>query len=241
MKAIGLLLCWAAECCNSLCVWLSIRNAFYTYQMDSSDDGSVFENVNAPARTPRPPLCRHLRRGAGIRHGEAASRDNDAPENIVQVAPLVQLGQVRGNNGFYLALAQELAAPFHTGDKRLANRARQLGIDWVIWVGEGWVHSKGSSPGASMSVCVSINASMHKRIAPLNAVIFSSSGWLWSALARITAWLAIGDDCLDALKIADGKIGGKPKKRLADFRLLYGRSDPVRRHRNSCRTPNRCA
>jgi predicted nucleic acid-binding protein len=49
----------------------------------------------------------------------------------------VQLGQMRAYDGFYLALAQALAAPLYTGDKRLANGARQLGIDWVIWVGEG--------------------------------------------------------------------------------------------------------
>lgn len=47
----------------------------------------------------------------------------------------VQLGQVRAYDGFYLALAQALTASLYTGDKRLANGARQLGIDWVIWVG----------------------------------------------------------------------------------------------------------
>lgn len=49
----------------------------------------------------------------------------------------VQLGQVRAYDGFYLALAQALTAPLYTGDKRLANSAQQLGIDWVIWMGEG--------------------------------------------------------------------------------------------------------
>jgi predicted nucleic acid-binding protein len=47
-----------------------------------------------------------------------------------------QLGQARAYDGFYLALAQELAAPLYTGDRRLANGARQLGMDWVLWVGE---------------------------------------------------------------------------------------------------------
>lgn len=47
-----------------------------------------------------------------------------------------RLGQARTYDGFYLALAQDLAAPLYTGDKRLANGARQLGVDWVIWVGE---------------------------------------------------------------------------------------------------------
>lgn len=47
-----------------------------------------------------------------------------------------RLGQARAYDGFYLALAQELAAPLYTGDKRLVHGARQLGVNWVIWVGE---------------------------------------------------------------------------------------------------------
>lgn len=47
-----------------------------------------------------------------------------------------RLGQMRAYDGFYLALAQTLAAPLYTGDRRLANGARQIGIDWVIWIGE---------------------------------------------------------------------------------------------------------
>ena len=47
-----------------------------------------------------------------------------------------RLGQVRGYDGFYLALAQESAAPLYTGDKRLANAGRQMGIEWIAWVGD---------------------------------------------------------------------------------------------------------
>jgi predicted nucleic acid-binding protein len=47
-----------------------------------------------------------------------------------------RLGQVRAYDGFYLALAHELAAPLFTGDRRLANAGRQIGLDWIVWVGE---------------------------------------------------------------------------------------------------------
>lgn len=46
-----------------------------------------------------------------------------------------RLGQVRAYDGFYLALAQESAAPLYTGDKRLVNAGRQIGIEWIVWVG----------------------------------------------------------------------------------------------------------
>ena len=39
-------------------------------------------------------------------------------------------------DSFYLALAEQSNAAFWTADKRLANRARQLGAAWVSWVGE---------------------------------------------------------------------------------------------------------
>ena len=47
-----------------------------------------------------------------------------------------QFGQARAYDGFYLALAQEMAAPLYTGDRRLANRAQQLNVNWIIWVGD---------------------------------------------------------------------------------------------------------
>lgn len=47
-----------------------------------------------------------------------------------------RLGQVRAYDGFYCALAEESAAPLYTGDRRLANAGRQLGVDWIVWVGD---------------------------------------------------------------------------------------------------------
>jgi predicted nucleic acid-binding protein len=46
-----------------------------------------------------------------------------------------RLGHSRAYDGFYLALADGLGAPFYTGDKRLANGAQQLGLSWVQWIG----------------------------------------------------------------------------------------------------------
>ena len=46
-----------------------------------------------------------------------------------------RLGQVRAYDGFYCALAEESAAPFYTGDRRLANGGRQLGVEWIVWGG----------------------------------------------------------------------------------------------------------
>jgi predicted nucleic acid-binding protein len=39
-------------------------------------------------------------------------------------------------DSLYVALAEQRHAEFWTGDKRLVNRARQLKLDWVHWVGE---------------------------------------------------------------------------------------------------------
>ena len=47
-----------------------------------------------------------------------------------------RLGQACAYDGFYCALAAESAAPFYTGDRRLANGGRQLGVDWIVWVGD---------------------------------------------------------------------------------------------------------
>lgn len=42
-----------------------------------------------------------------------------------------RLGTTAAYDGAYLALADELAAPFWTADRRLFNGARALGADWV--------------------------------------------------------------------------------------------------------------
>jgi len=36
----------------------------------------------------------------------------------------------------YLALAEQLNAPFWTADRRLVNGAQQVGVTWVHWIGE---------------------------------------------------------------------------------------------------------
>ena len=46
------------------------------------------------------------------------------------------LGQSKAYDSQYLALAEQEGAELWTGDQRLANRANQLGIGWVHWVGE---------------------------------------------------------------------------------------------------------
>ena len=47
-----------------------------------------------------------------------------------------RLQQMVAYDGFYLAVAEQLDAPFWTADKRLANNARQLGVKWVRWIGD---------------------------------------------------------------------------------------------------------
>ena len=47
-----------------------------------------------------------------------------------------RLGQAKAYDAFYLALAEQLGAEFWTADKRLYNRARQVGADFVRLVGE---------------------------------------------------------------------------------------------------------
>ncbi len=46
------------------------------------------------------------------------------------------LGQRKAYDAFYLALAERLGCEFWTGDKRLYNRARQVGADFVRMLGE---------------------------------------------------------------------------------------------------------
>lgn len=47
-----------------------------------------------------------------------------------------RLQQVRAYDAFYLALAERLQVEFWTADRRLANAAQQLGVNWVHWIGE---------------------------------------------------------------------------------------------------------
>lgn len=47
-----------------------------------------------------------------------------------------RLGQSKAYDAFYLALAERLGYEFWTGDKRLYNRARQIGADFVRTLGE---------------------------------------------------------------------------------------------------------
>lgn len=47
-----------------------------------------------------------------------------------------RLGQYQAYDGFYIALAEKLDVPFWTTDQRLVNRAHQLNISWVHWIGE---------------------------------------------------------------------------------------------------------
>ena len=45
-----------------------------------------------------------------------------------------RLNQMAVYDSFYLAAAEFLNAPLWTADKRLANAAKQLGVDWVHWM-----------------------------------------------------------------------------------------------------------
>ena len=45
-----------------------------------------------------------------------------------------RLEQNKAYDGQYLALAEELGAAFWSADKRLVNRMRQLGINWVFGI-----------------------------------------------------------------------------------------------------------
>lgn len=47
-----------------------------------------------------------------------------------------RLQQARAYDAFYIALAERLQAEFWTADRRLANAAQQLGVNWVHWIGE---------------------------------------------------------------------------------------------------------
>jgi predicted nucleic acid-binding protein len=47
-----------------------------------------------------------------------------------------QLTQKPAYDSFFFATAERLSAEFWTADQRLVNRAQQLGISWVHWMGE---------------------------------------------------------------------------------------------------------
>ena len=47
-----------------------------------------------------------------------------------------RLGQARAYDAQYLVLAEQMGATLWTADQRLVNRALQLGVNWVRWVGE---------------------------------------------------------------------------------------------------------
>lgn len=47
-----------------------------------------------------------------------------------------RIGQAKTYDAHYLALAAQENAEFWTADKRLVNGVRQLGVDWIHWIGE---------------------------------------------------------------------------------------------------------
>lgn len=47
-----------------------------------------------------------------------------------------RLGQARAYDSQYMALTEQITAELWTADERLRNRARQLDIVWVRWIGE---------------------------------------------------------------------------------------------------------
>jgi len=46
-----------------------------------------------------------------------------------------RINQLVAYDGFYLATAEQLEAHFWTADKRLANAAKGLNLEWVHWMG----------------------------------------------------------------------------------------------------------
>jgi predicted nucleic acid-binding protein len=47
-----------------------------------------------------------------------------------------RLQQKDAYDGFYLAAAEQLDAELWTADQSLVNNSRQIGVDWVHWMGE---------------------------------------------------------------------------------------------------------
>lgn len=52
------------------------------------------------------------------------------------LALAAKLGQSKAYDAFYLALAERLETEFWTMDERLANRCKDLRLEWVHWIGE---------------------------------------------------------------------------------------------------------
>ena len=87
------------------------------------------------------------RRQLTMAQGRAALEDIFALQ--VQILPITEaigrsafdwaerLNQARAYDALYLALAESLPAELWTADRRLVDRARQIGVTWVRWSGEG--------------------------------------------------------------------------------------------------------
>ena len=69
--------------------------------------------------------------GLGV---ELYTEDADSCRRAFTWASL--MNQRQAYDGFYLALAEQLQAEFWTADRRMANTTRNLGVEWVHWVGE---------------------------------------------------------------------------------------------------------
>lgn len=86
------------------------------------------------------------RRQLSMAQGRAALEDIFALQ--VRILPITEaigraafewaerLNQARAYDALYLALAESLQAELWTADHRLADRARQIGVNWVRWIGE---------------------------------------------------------------------------------------------------------
>ena len=71
-------------------------------------------------------------------HGLRVEIINEDEELSLRALELAgKLGQSKGYDAFYLALAEKLVVDFWTMDQRLANRCKKdLKLNWVHWVGE---------------------------------------------------------------------------------------------------------
>lgn len=95
---------WAAECVSS------IRRAVYSGQASVSQGTRAIDDLF----------------DLGV---ETVSIDHH--QCLAAFDWAARLRQAQAYDGFYLALAEGLGAPFWTADSRLANGARQIGVQWV--------------------------------------------------------------------------------------------------------------